>query len=232
MWHDFCDWYVEIVKPRLASDEDAKGVLYHVLRDIVKLLHPIVPFITEEIWQVLGEAPESICRAGYPEAGATDADAESQMAALQEIVTGVRAIRADLNVPAKAKPSAAVSVSSQALIDALQANEAAIQAMTNTGEWSFGLDVDPAPGSARKVLACGQLFVDVADMIDIEAEKARLQGELKQVEKDLAQATGKLSNENFLKRAPEDVVAKERSKQAEFAQKKERLEANLASLGA
>jgi len=232
VWHDFCDWYVEIVKPRLASDENAKGVLYHVLRDIVKLLHPIVPFITEEIWQVLGEAPESISRAGYPEAGVTDADAEAQMAALQEIITGVRAIRADLNVPAKAKPAAAVSVSSQTLIEALQANEAAIQAMTNTGEWSFGLDVDPAPGSARKVLACGQLFVDVADMIDIEAEKARLQAELKQVEKDLAQATGKLSNENFLKRAPEEVVDKERGKQAEFAQKKERLEANLSSLGA
>ncbi len=231
VWHDYCDWYVEIVKPRLASDESAKGVLYHVLRDIVKLLHPIVPFITEEIWQVLGEEPESISRAAYPEARASDRDAETQMAALQEIVTGVRTIRADLNVPAKAQPTAKVSVASQPLIDALKANESAIRAMTNTGEWSFGPDVDPAPGSARKVLACGQLFVDVADMIDIEAEKVRLQGELKQAKKDLAQASGKLSNENFLKRAPEDVVQKERSKQAEFAQKVERLEANLSSLG-
>jgi len=233
VWHDYCDWYVEMVKPRLQrGDVAAKGVLYGVLRDIVKLLHPMVPFITEEIWQVLGEQPESISRAPYPEAGVRDADAEAQMAALQEVVTGVRAIRADLNVPAKAQPPATLNVVSKALIDALRANEPALRAMTGTGAWTFGANIDPAPGSARKVLACGELFVDVADMIDVPAEKARLQGELKQVEKELAQASAKLANEQFLERAPEDVVEKERAKQGEFAQKKERLEANLASLGA
>jgi len=229
-WHDYCDWYVEMAKPRLATDEDARGVLYHVLRDIVKLLHPIVPFITEEIWQVLGEAPESVSRAAYPETGKRDVDAETQMAALQEIVTGVRAIRADLNVPAKAKPSATLSTASTELVDALRANEDALKAMTHTGSWTFGQDLEAAPGSARKVLICGELFVDVADMIDVGAEKARLQGELKQVEKDLAQASAKLANEQFLARAPEDVVQKERDKQQEFSMKRERLQANLKSL--
>ncbi len=234
VWHDFCDWYVEWIKPRLqgSPDDGVKGVLYGVLRDIVKLLHPIVPFITEEIWQVLGEEPASICRAAYPESGARDEDAETQMAALQEIITGVRAVRSDLNVPAKAQPSAKVNVSSTALSDALKMNLEALKALTGTAAWTIDDGLTALTGSARKILSFGELFVDVADMIDVGAETARLQAELKQVLKELKQAESKLANAQFLERAPADVVEKERSKREEFAQKKSRLEENLASLGA
>jgi len=233
VWHDFCDWYVELIKPRLkdSPDDGVKGVLYTVLRDIIKLLHPMVPFITEEIWQVLGEEPESVCRAAYPEAGARDEDAEREMEALQEVITGIRTIRADLNVPAKAKLSATLAVSGASLVDVLKANLGAVMALTGTEDWSIGERLEAVEGSARKILSCGELFVDVADMIDVRAEKARLQAELVVVCKDLAQVTAKLANEQFLKRAPADVVEKEHGKRDEFAQKKERLEANLASLG-
>jgi len=233
VWHDFCDWYIELVKPRLkdSPDDGVKGVLVCVLRDAVKLLHPIVPFITEEIWQVLGEEPESVSRAAYPEAGARDEGAESEMQSLQEVITAIRAIRADLHVPVKAKLSAVMSVSSASLGETLRENIDALNALTGTSTWSIGERLEAVPGSARKVLSCGELFVDVADLIDVGAEKKRLQTELAQAGKDLAQVTGKLANEQFLNRAPSDVVEKEQRKRDEFAQKKERLEANLASLG-
>jgi valyl-tRNA synthetase len=233
VWHDFCDWYVELIKPRLRNspDDGVKGVLYSVLRDIVKLLHPIVPHITEEIWQVLGEEPESVCRAAYPAAGGRDEVAEREMQSLQEVIAGVRTIRADLNVPAKAKLTAMLNVSAASLSEMLNANLGALTALTGTEDWSIGEGLEAAEGAARKVLACGELFVDVADMIDVAAETARLHAELASVSKDLAQVMGKLTNEQFLKRAPADVVEKEQHKRDEFTQKKERLDANLASLG-
>ena len=232
VWHDFCDWYVELIKPRLkdSPDDGVKGVLYSVLRDIVKLLHPIVPHITEEIWLVLGEEPASVSRAAYPEAGTRDEVAEREMQSLQEVITGVRTVRADLNVPAKAKLTATLNVSAASLGETLNANLDALKALTGTENWSIGEGLAAVDGAARKVLACGELFVDVADMIDVAAETARLQAELASVNKDLIQVMGKLSNDQFLKRAPADVVQKEEGKRDEFAQKKERLEANLASL--
>ncbi|MFC2105656.1 valine--tRNA ligase [Candidatus Bipolaricaulota bacterium] len=233
-WHDFCDWYVELVKPRLkdSPDDGVKGVLYSVLRDIVKLLHPIVPFITEEIWQVLGEEPESVSRAAYPDAGVRDEDAEREMQALQEVITGVRTIRADLNVPAKAELSVFVRSSASSLLDALKGSGEALKSMTGSVAWGFGASLEAMADSARKILSFGELFVPLAGMmIDVAAEQERLVAELAVVTADLARTTAKLANEQFLKRAPADVVEKERGKRDEFTQKKERLEANLASLG-
>jgi len=235
-WHDVCDWYLEMAKVRLQSDSDeaVKGVLYHVLKQIVLLLHPFVPFISEEIWQVLGEDPSSACVAAFPEVVGSDRDeeAEAVIAALQEAVTGVRAIRADLNVPQKAEVSVSLKTTSGTAIDALRASEDALKMLTGATTWAFGSDVEPAPGSARKVLSFGELFVPLADLIDVAAERTRLQAELAEAISELAKVDGKLGNEQFLSRAPGDVVEKERRKWAEFAQKKERLEANLASLGA
>ena len=233
-WHDVCDWYLEMAKARLqnGSDEAAKGVLHHILEQTVLLLHPFVPFITEEIWRVLGGKPESISIAPFPELRDEDRDegAEATMAALQEAVTGVRAIRADLNVPQKAEVSVALKTSSPAVVGALKASEA-VKTLTGASAWEFGADLEPAQGSARKVLSFGELFVPLDDLIDVAAERERLEKELKEAERDLSQAEAKLANKQFLSRAPDDVVEKERGKRDEFAQKVERLEANLASFG-
>jgi valyl-tRNA synthetase len=235
-WHDACDWYVEMVKPRLRSspDDGVKGVLHHVLRQIVLLLHPFVPFITEEIWQVLGVDPDSICIAPFPElcADNRDEEAEAAMSALQEAVAGVRAIRSDLNVPQNAKVAVHVRTDSKALADALRASVESLKALAGASAWESGAALTAAAGSARKVLSFGELFVPLADLIDVTAELARLQAELREVVADLARTTAKLANEQFLSRAPAEVIEKERRKRDEFAQKKERLEANLASLGA
>ncbi len=235
-WHDVCDWYVEMAKVRLQSGSDpaAKGILHHVLKQILLLLHPFVPFVTEEIWQVLGEEPTSISLAPFPGPSdrERDAEAEAAMAALQEAVTGVRAIRADLNVPQKAEISVVLKSGSMALVEPLVRSLASLKALTGAAVWDFGSAMTEMAGTARKVLSFGELFVPLADLIDVASEIKRLGAELAEVSADLAASTAKLANDQFLSRAPADVVEKERRKRDEFAQKVERLEANLASLGA
>jgi len=232
IWHDFCDWYIELAKVRLNSGEEraAKGILYHVLKEILKLLHPFVPFISEEIWQTLNEEPESICIAPFPQPGARDPEAEARMRIFKSAVTGVRAIRSDLNVPQNAKLSVALKTSSADVVDALRASVESLEALTGAAAWEFGVDLMAAAGSARKVLSFGELFVPLANLIDVTAEVARLQAELAEVVADLAKTTAKLANEQFLARAPVDVVEKEQRKWDEFTQKKKRLQANLAAL--
>ena len=233
VWQDYCDWYLELAKIRLqTSPEDGvKGVLYHVLREILKLLHPFVPFVTEEIWQVLGEEPACVCAAAFPEAGRRDERAEARMALLQEAASAVRTVRAELNVPLGARPAVFVKTSSPTLAAVIGEKEAALAALTGAGPWQVGEGLTAPPASARQILTLGELFVPLADLIDVDAERARLRKELGQVAADLAKAEKNLSNRAFLDRAPSDVVAKEQAKQEEFVAKRDRLEANLAVLG-
>ncbi|MEN6368200.1 MAG: valine--tRNA ligase [Thermotogota bacterium] len=233
VWHDFCDWYLEIVKVRLASspDDGVKGVLYHSLCEIVKLLHPFVPFVTEEIWQALGEKPASVSIAAFPEAGDRDDEAEALMRAFQEIVVGVRSIRSELDVPASAKLTALVKTKDKGLRKLLEEKEAALAVLSGASSWTVAAEVTPPGGSARQVLASAELFVPLAEWIDIDAERTRLRADLVAAESDLAKVEATLANERFLARAPEDVVEKERAKQAEFSHKRDRLQANLRSLG-
>ena len=233
VWQDTCDWYLEIAKIRLEAspDDGVKGVLYHVLREVLKLLHPFVPFITEEIWQVLGEEPASLCIAPFPDAGNRDEAAEAEMALFQEAASAVRTIRAELNVPPAARPSVLVKTSSPALAALIRERERVLAVLTGAGPWQVGEGFAAPRGAARQILTAGELFVPLADLIDVEAERARLGKELSQVIADLGKVDKNLANRAFLDRAPSDVVAKERSKREEFSAKRERLEANLAVLG-
>ena len=230
-WHDVCDWYVEMAKPRLQSspDDGVKGVLCHVLCRIVKLLHPFVPFITEEIWQVL-EGKGSVSVARFPDSGTRDEQAERQMQAFQDVVGAVRTLRAELNVPADAKLHVGVKTQSHDLSAVLHAKQETANQLTGANSWAVGPDVPATKGSARYVLTDAEVFVPLSEWIDVDAERTRLAAELKSVEQDLAKVESTLANERFLERAPADVVDKERGKQDEFRQRKARLEANLASL--
>jgi len=232
-WREVCDWYVEMVKPRLAAgDAAARGVLCHVLRETTKLLHPFIPFVTEEIWQALGGEPASVCIAPFPAAAARDEVAERTMRSIQEVATAVRNLRAELGVPAAARLSALVRTSDPALRAALRDKASVLSTLCGVERWETGQDLEPTAGSARQILSSAEVFVPLAEWIDIAAETAKLRDELSAAEADLAKVEAKLANEQFLARAPEDVVAKERGKQDEFLQKRDRLRANLASLGA
>ncbi len=235
-WHDVCDWYVEMVKPRLAAgDAAARGVLYHVLRETTKLLHPFVPFITEEIWQVLGEAPASVCVASFPQPTPAwhDAGAETEMAVLRNVALGVRSLRAEHNVPAGAKTHPITRVDDPAHLALLEGKRAFLCASTGSATWQFvhgPLDRVPE-GAARFVFAGGEDIVPLAEHIDVDAEATRLRRELAEAEQELARVEAKLANDQFVARAPEAVVTKERAKRDEFRQKSDRLRASLRSLG-
>jgi valyl-tRNA synthetase len=231
-WHEVCDWYVEMAKPRLASEDVAvRGVLHHVLRETIKLLHPFIPFITEEIWQVLGESPASVSVAPYPTPGPRDEEAEITMRSVQEVATAVRNLRAELSVPATARLRVLVRTSDSSLREAVRDKAAALSVLCGVEEWKTGPRLRPASGSARQVLSSAEVFVPLAEWIDVEAESRRLRAELVSVEAELAKVEATLANDRFLARAPEDVVAKERGKQEEFRRKRDRLRANLDSLG-
>ncbi|MCK4599050.1 class I tRNA ligase family protein, partial [Candidatus Bipolaricaulota bacterium] len=232
IWHDFCDWYLELAKVRLAfkQDQAVKGILYHVLKEILKLMHPFVPFISEEIWQILGEEPVSLSIAAFPQPAASDSQAEEEMAAFQEVVSAVRTIRAELNVPQNARLKVLVRTFNPELSALLKRKSQALNALVGAEEWQIKEDISAPPGSARQVLTDAELFVPLTELIDINAECSRLRKELNQVKTELAKAMRNLTNPSFLKQAPREVVKKEHKKQEELLAKQERLQANLTAL--
>ena len=246
VWHDFCDWYLEMAKERLSSerlsserlasgrlaggDKQVRGVLYHTLREILKLLHPFVPFISEEIWRSLDEEPESICVAPFPQAGARDPEAEAQMEVFQEAVRAVRAIRAELSVPQNAKLKVIVRTHDPKLTAIIGELQGALCTLCGANEWRVAPDISAPAGSARQVITGADLYVPLADLIDIDAEKDRIAKDLAQVESDLNRTRKNLANDSFLGYAPAEVVEKEREKEQEFLAKAARLRANLTSL--
>jgi len=231
VWHDFCDWYLEMAKERLAGDDQqVRGVLYHTLREIVKLLHPFVPFISERLWQTLGEEPTSVSLAAFPKAGECNPAAEAQMAIFQEAVRAVRAIRAELSVPQNAKLSVLVRTDDPKLTALIGELQGTLCTLCGADEWLVATDISAPEGSARQVISGADLFVPLADLIDIDAEKKRIARDLSQIESDLERTRKNLANESFLSHAPAEVVEKEREKEQEFLAKAARLQANLASL--
>ena len=153
------------------------------------------------------------------------------MAAFQEVVSGVRTIRAELNVPQQARPEVLVRTADPGLAELLRRKVQALHALAGTSALHVGEDLRAPAGSARQILTDAELFVPLAELIDVDAERSRLHKELGQVRTDLTRAESKLTDPSFLQRAPADVVEKERRKKAEFVTRHERLQANLASLG-
>jgi valyl-tRNA synthetase len=233
IWHDFCDWYLELAKVRLVSREDqaVKAVLYHVLRTVVKLLHPFVPFISEEIWHVLGEKPSSVSIASFPQAAARDENAEAEMSVFKELVNAARMIRSELNVPQKASIEVLIKTDSAKVIDLVNQKTRALCALVCAREVRISENLVPPAGAARKVLSVAEVFIPLKGLIDVDAERARLSEELAQMVARLKEVERNLANETFLGRAPEVVIAKERAKQDEFSSRLSRLRENLAAIG-
>ncbi len=237
IWDDFCSWYIEMAKlPLYGEDEAAKkttrSVLAYVLDQTMRLLHPFMPFVTEEIWQHLPHAGESITVAAWPVVRPEfDFEAEAgDMKLLMDIIRSVRNIRAEVNTPMSKQVPLYISAKDEATAAVLESNKAYIEKFCNPETLEIGVGIE-APGQTMSAVVSGaELFLPLAGLINVEEEVARLQKELEKWAKEVKLVTGKLSNEKFVSKAPEALVNAEREKLADYEEKYATVEKRLAEL--
>jgi valyl-tRNA synthetase len=244
VWGDFCDWYLELVKPRLDAPGTegyaaAGNTLKQVMEGWLALLHPIMPFVTDEIARrIPGRGEDSTLVMGpWPEIDASwvDEAAESAMDALRELVGAVRALRAEYRVDPRTPVEVRIGGAGPALQAALDEERssvmrlASLSKITDVGHGSAGA---PGEAGAHAVLRTGgELFIPLAGVIDLDRERARIDEETRHVSGLLRATEGKLRNEGFVANAPEEVVQREKDKLLSLADQVERLQAKLRSLG-
>ncbi len=235
IWHEYCDWYIELVKDRLQDDgrdkEVAQAVLIHVLKESLELLHPIMPFITEELWQqVPGERQgESISITPYPRGDGkwADARADREMKLLQDVTTAVRNIRGEFNVPPSIRIETLVKSNENGSMELLTSYSSYISRLAGIETLEVGPQVQPPRLSASSVVEGLEVFVPLEGLLDFNEETSRLEKELAKNQKDLASIDRKLTNRDFLAKAPPEVVNREREKQAAMRENVEKLIAHL-----
>jgi valyl-tRNA synthetase len=241
-WDEYCDWYLELAKLRTGDDRapagaaTARWTLRHVLDQSIRLLHPLMPFLTEEVWRTLHDADDTttIQRSPWPTAAPErrDAEAEARFAALVDAVSELRRFRSDHDLP----PGRRITVAAVAAPERRAVLEGAldgIRALSGVERWDFADDADQFEhdGPLGRVTVDGaDLYVPLTGLIDLDEERARLERELAKARSELARAQGKLANTGFVDRAPEHVVQAERDKVVEWEAAIERLGAQLATL--
>ncbi len=236
IWDDYCDWYIELTKPRLNGDdeaakESAQRVLLYVLVEILKLLHPFMPFITEEIWQALPHEGDALMMQSYPEysEALNFPEDEANFGMVMDAIKAVRARRSEMNVPPSRK-SHLIIVTDKA--KAFTDGEKFICKLA----YASGVEVraelpESADGMVSVITDNARMFMPMAELVDLEKERARMEKELANAKKQLDGQNAKLANENFVSRAPEKVVNAEREKKAKLEALIENLEESLKNLG-
>ncbi|WP_303885227.1 valine--tRNA ligase [Abiotrophia defectiva] len=218
IWDDYCDWYIEMTKEQLQDKEAAntttESILVFVLDQFLRLLHPIMPFVTEEIWQQIGGQDKSIVVADYPRVNVTyqDSQVEAQMAQLMELIRAVRTIRNEMNTPLSKPVDLYIKVQDAAGQALLEANQAYIKRFCNPAQLLISQAPEHPEEVVTQVLSFAEILMPLKGLIKLEDELARLEGEQAKLEKEVARIDGKLSNDKFVSRAPEHVVAEERNK--------------------
>ncbi len=245
IWNEYCDWYIEIVKKRLYGDDEedkktARFVLVFVLKNLLKLLHPFMPFITEEIWGHLPHAEKEsenlknaylICAAWpeYSENRHFEAE-EKELSLVMDAITAVRNIRAETGAQPSRKLTAVIAAEGEAL-DQIKAGERYIRDIANISEITFvDANAETPDDAVSKVIVGAQIFVPLAELVDYDEEYKRLQGEVKKLEGEVARAGKKLANESFVAKAPEKVVAAEREKRANYQEMLEKVREQLSNV--
>ena len=233
VWDQFCDWYIEVAKIRLqeggAAAETAKTVLIYVIDGILKLLHPFMPFITEEIWQALPHDGETIMLTAYPEYKEEldySAD-EAEFSRIMEAIRAIRNRRAEMNVPPKKKAAVYVETAYE---DTFRAGIPYIQRLASASDVIIGKDL-PTEGAVNVVTPDAKIYIPMAELVDFAAEKERLQKEKDKTQKDLDFFLKKLSNPGFVNKAPAAVVEKDKASAEKLKEKIAKLEESLSKLG-
>ncbi len=241
IWDEFCDWYIEMVKPRLynsdnaASQNAALWTLKNVLIDALKLLHPYMPFITEEIFCTLQSEEESIMISSWPvfEESKVYAKEEKAIEIIKEAVRGIRNVRTEMNVPPSKKASVYVVSENQDILDVFTEGKLFFESLAYASESFMQKDkTGIAQDAVSVVIADATLYIPFAELVDIAQEIERLQKEEKRLMGELARVNGMLSNEKFISKAPEAKIAEEREKLEKYTQMMEQVKARLEQLQA
>ena len=238
IWEEFCDWYIEMVKPRLWNDDDAtKGAalwtLKHVLINALKMLHPYMPFITEEIFCNLSDE-ESIMISSWPEYKEewNFAAEEKAIETIKEAVRGIRTVRTSMNVPNSKKATVYVVSDNAEIRDIFEHGKVFFAALGFASEVLVQADkTGIAEDAVSALLPEAAIYMPLAELVDIEKERARLQKEVKRLEGELARVNGMLNNEKFVSRAPEAKIQEERDKREKYTQMMNQVKERLAQLG-
>ena len=241
LWHEYCDWYLELVKVRLTSSEDSRAaetgplLLAHVLEVALRLLHPIMPFITEDIWQRLprpnGHAP-SIMVSKWPisDSSLVDPEAVRKMERVMGLIRGIRNIRSEARIPPNTWLTVLVKVEGEEEESLLESTEAYIRHLARVQELRKERTLERPRVSAVAVTAGMEIYVPLEGVIDIASETGRVDRELQKIDRELERVNRKLSNADFLARAPAEVVAKERENQRTLQETQEKLRRHLTML--
>ncbi|MGL5584458.1 MAG: valine--tRNA ligase [Plesiomonas sp.] len=234
-WNQFCDWYLELTKPVMNSGSEAelrgtRHTLIHVLEGLLRLAHPIIPFITEEIWQrvkVLANVDAAtIMLQPFPEyqPEATDAAAMEDLEWIKQLIIAVRNIRAEMNIAPSKPLDILLRNASTEEQRRVNANQTFIQSLARLESITLLAEGEKGPVSVTKLVGNTEVLIPMAGLIDKDAELARLQKEIEKVNGEVSRIENKLANEGFVARAPEAVIAKEREKLVGYAQAKQKLE--------
>jgi len=238
IWSEFCDWYIELVKPRLygkvtpESRATAQQVLWYTLSEILRLLHPFMPFISEEIWQHLPHREGSLMLEKWPEyrEELQDSAAEKQMSLIMDVIRTIRNLRAELNVPPGKKVEVIIEANDREIHRLLETGLPYVTLLAFAEPVTLAVELAEKPAQALTGVAEGgvEVFLPFAGLIDVEAEKSRLSKELQGLEKERQRVEAKCQNPNFLAKAPAEVVAKEKAKLEELLAKEKALKERLA----
>lgn len=260
-WHEFCDWYLEMVKPVLVTCHTSLGpegrrgpegsereeshvtsinnerttqeVLMYVLDTTLRLLHPFMPFITEEIWHKLPHKVESIMTAQWPKAKKKqiDGEAEKKMQLLIAIITSIRTVRSEMNIPSSKRVEVILSLSQKKIAEIIEENTLYITNLAKIESIKIGKHIKKPPFSATIVIKGVEIFIPLKGLIDVGAEKKRLCKEIEYSEGELVRINEKLKNREFLKKAPEAIISKYEDKREEIKETLAKLKENLKRMG-
>jgi valyl-tRNA synthetase len=238
VWGIYCDWYVELAKPVLTGEDEAgkaetQATAAWVLDQILKLLHPFMPFVTEELWGETGKTGPArdklLVLSEWPMlTGLGDAAAEAEMNWLIEVVSGIRSVRTEMNVPASAKIPLLIIGAGEETGTRVESQLQALTRMARLSEVTYGSDVPQ--GSAQIVIGETTFVLPLTGIIDLDAERVRLKREIAKEEVEIGKIDKKLGNEQFVAKAPPEVIEEQRERRAEAVARLERLKAALARL--
>ena len=235
LWHEFCDWYIELIKPVLYQEKDpeqkwvAQNILVRVLDIALRLLHPFMPFITEEIWQLLPGNEGSIMVAEFPKVqeGEVQPETEAEMGLVMGVIGAIRNLRSELNLPPSKTVEVILHSEKEDAVDPLRMNRVYIESLAHTGKISFQSAGEKPKAAATAIVEGIEVFLPLKGLINLDDEEKRIKKEISKVEEEMTRTNLKLHNEEFLGKARLEAVEKEKEKARTLAEKGAKLQEGL-----